>query len=449
MPPDPARARCPRASRPSTTSCRRASPPRCSPRSGGSSARSWTSSPARATRRRGGPSPRPLQREIAPITLPDGTVFDDDEGMRVPVNWEKLASLAPSFKPDGVVTAGNSSQISDGAAALLITSRGAGQGARAHAARAHRRHRRSPGVDPTMMLTGPIPATQRVLKKAGLKIDDIDLFEINEAFASVALAWERELHPDLDRVNVNGGAIALGHPLGCSGARLMNTLLHELERSQEALRPSDDVHRLRPGDRHHHRAAVAAARDPASGPSASLPMDARSPGGGGSVRAGRHQGRGSRYLDASGPRPPHGRDAEGCPSRSPRLSQRRPALPQHRVALRHHAVSCLPRGRSRRAWSSSRRPPSPSPSGCSSRTRRSRSEPSSDRTLRAVIAAAVLLGCLPMVRHRFIERPDIALMVFLAFTIYALNAYLLEGRRLIFALPLSISSGRTCTRASS
>ena len=173
-----------------------------------------------------------FKREIAPITLPDGSVFDTDEGVRVPVNWEKLASLAPSFKPDGVVTAGNSSQISDGAAALLIMSE-----ARAKALNLTPRARivatSLAGVDPTIMLTGPIPATQRVLKKARLKIDQIDLFEINEAFASVVLAWERELHPDMSRVNVNGGAIALGHPLGCSGGRLMNTLLHELERSKK------------------------------------------------------------------------------------------------------------------------------------------------------------------------------------------------------------------------
>jgi acetyl-CoA acyltransferase len=173
-----------------------------------------------------------FKREIAPITLPDGSVFDTDEGVRVPVNWDKLASLAPSFKPDGVVTAGNSSQISDGAAALLIMSE-----ARAKALKLTPRARivatSLAGVDPTIMLTGPIPATQRVLKKAGLKIDQIDLFEINEAFASVVLAWERELHPDMERVNVNGGAIALGHPLGCSGARLMNTLLHELERTKK------------------------------------------------------------------------------------------------------------------------------------------------------------------------------------------------------------------------
>jgi acetyl-CoA acetyltransferase family protein len=173
-----------------------------------------------------------FKREIAPITLPDGSVFDTDEGVRVPVNWDKLASLAPSFKPDGVVTAGSSSQISDGAAALLIMSE-----ARAKALKLTPRARivatSLAGVDPTIMLTGPIPATQRVLKKAGLKIDQIDLFEINEAFASVVLAWERELHPDMERVNVNGGAIALGHPLGCSGARLMNTLLHELERTKK------------------------------------------------------------------------------------------------------------------------------------------------------------------------------------------------------------------------
>ena len=173
-----------------------------------------------------------FKREIAPITLPDGSFFDTDEGVRVPVNWEKLASLAPSFKPDGVVTAGSSSQISDGAAALLIMSE-----ARAKALKLTPRARivatSLAGVDPTIMLTGPIPATQRVLKKAGLKIDQIDLFEINEAFASVVLAWERELHPDMERVNVNGGAIALGHPLGCSGGRLMNTLLHELERTKK------------------------------------------------------------------------------------------------------------------------------------------------------------------------------------------------------------------------
>jgi len=170
-------------------------------------------------------------REMLPITLADGSVFATDEGVRVPVNREKMASLAPSFKPGGVVTAGNSSQISDGAAALLITSE-----ARARALGLRPRARivatALAGVDPTIMLTGPIPATRRVLRRAGMALDQIDRFEINEAFASVVLAWQRELHPDMERANVNGGAIALGHPLGCSGAKLMTTLLHELERSQ-------------------------------------------------------------------------------------------------------------------------------------------------------------------------------------------------------------------------
>ena len=171
-----------------------------------------------------------FKREIMPVTLPDGSVFDTDEGVRVPVNREKMASLAPSFKPDGVVTAGNSSQISDGAAVLMFMSE-----VKARSLRVEPRARvvatALAGVDPTIMLTGPIPATQRVLKRAGLKLDQIDLFEINEAFASVVLEWERELHPDMTKVNVNGGAIALGHPLGCSGGRLMTTLLHELERT--------------------------------------------------------------------------------------------------------------------------------------------------------------------------------------------------------------------------
>jgi acetyl-CoA acyltransferase len=173
-----------------------------------------------------------FKREIVPVTLPDGTLFDTDEGVRVPVNREKMASLTPSFKPDGVITAANSSQISDGAAALLIMSE-----ARAKSLGLVPRARivatALAGVDPTIMLTGPIPATRRVLAKAGLTIDQIDRVEINEAFASVVLAWERELHPDMERVNVNGGAIALGHPLGCSGAKLMTTLLHELEREKK------------------------------------------------------------------------------------------------------------------------------------------------------------------------------------------------------------------------
>jgi len=153
-----------------------------------------------------------------------------DEGIRPGTTLETLAHLKPAFKPDGKVTAGNSSQITDGASAVLIMSEekarqlGLTPRARFHTFALA-------GVDPVMMLTGPIPATERVLQKAGMSIDDIDLFEVNEAFASVVLAWEKELHPDMARVNVNGGAIALGHPLGCSGTKLMATLLNELERT--------------------------------------------------------------------------------------------------------------------------------------------------------------------------------------------------------------------------
>lgn len=170
-----------------------------------------------------------FDREIMAVSLADGTSFRHDEGIRRDTTLEKLAALQPSFKPDGVITAGNSSQISDGAAAVLLMTpaKASELGLRP---RARIVAQKVVGVDPVLMLTGPIPATQQVLAKAGLTLDDIDLVEINEAFAPVVLAWERELHPDMERVNVNGGAIALGHPLGCSGTRLMTTLLHELER---------------------------------------------------------------------------------------------------------------------------------------------------------------------------------------------------------------------------
>jgi len=175
-----------------------------------------------------------FKREIVPVEAarPDGTtaVFDTDEGVRMEPSLEKMVALPPAFKPDGVVTAGNSSQISDGAAALLIMSR---EKAEALGLRPRARFVATAlaGVDPTIMLTGPIPATRRVLAKAGLGLAEIDRIEINEAFASVVLAWARELEPDMSKVNVNGGAIALGHPLGASGAKLLTTLLHELERS--------------------------------------------------------------------------------------------------------------------------------------------------------------------------------------------------------------------------
>ena len=171
--------------------------------------------------------------EITPLAVkgPDGATmtFDQDEGIRPDTTLEKLAGLKPVVKPDGVVTAGTSSQISDGAAALLVTTpekaRQLGLKPRARV-----KAMAVAGVDPTMMLHGVIPATQKALAKAGLKQADIGLVEINEAFASVVLAWSKELSWKLDHVNVNGGAVALGHPLGCSGARLMTTLLHEMEK---------------------------------------------------------------------------------------------------------------------------------------------------------------------------------------------------------------------------
>jgi acetyl-CoA acetyltransferase family protein len=162
---------------------------------------------------------------------PDGSMlrFERDEGVRPETTLEKMATLAPVVKADGVVTAATSSQISDGAAALLVMSR-------ERAAQLGKKPRARvvatvcAGVDPTIMLHGVIPATQKVLAKAGLKPSDIGVVEINEAFASVVLAWSKELGWKLDNVNVNGGAIALGHPLGGSGARLLTTLLHEMEK---------------------------------------------------------------------------------------------------------------------------------------------------------------------------------------------------------------------------
>ena len=150
--------------------------------------------------------------------------------MRRDTSLERLGSLPGAFRPDGTVTAGTSSQISDGAAAVLVMSdrRAAELGLRPRA----RFHAFAVAAnDPEIMLTAPIPATRRILERTGLALDDIDVVEINEAFASVVLAWERELHPDMHRVNPNGGAIAIGHPTGCSGARLLATLLNELERS--------------------------------------------------------------------------------------------------------------------------------------------------------------------------------------------------------------------------
>ena len=167
-----------------------------------------------------------------PVTTDDGSeVMTRDEGIRPDTSLERLAALKPSFQHDGgVITAGNSSQITDGAAAVLITSEDAA--VRLGLTPRARFHTFAlAGSDPILMLTAPMPATEKVLARSHLTLDDMDLIEINEAFASVVLAWEHDLHPDMSKVNVNGGAIALGHPLGGSGARIATTLLHELERT--------------------------------------------------------------------------------------------------------------------------------------------------------------------------------------------------------------------------
>ena len=157
-----------------------------------------------------------------------------DQGIRPDTSLEKLSQLKPAFKEDGKVTAGNSSQISDGASAVLLMTR---EKANEYGLepRARIMDQTTVGVDPVIMLTGPIPATNRLLERNKMSIGDVDLIEINEAFASVVAAWRREIEPDMDRVNVNGGAIALGHPLGSTGARLITTLLHELERTDKEI----------------------------------------------------------------------------------------------------------------------------------------------------------------------------------------------------------------------
>jgi acetyl-CoA acetyltransferase family protein len=164
----------------------------------------------------------------------NGDTYVTDQGIRPGTSLETLSGLKPAFKPDGKITAGNSSQISDGAAAVLLMERKKAESLGLKP-RARIVDQTTVGVDPVIMLTGPIPATRKILERNKMSINDIDLFEVNEAFASVLAAWRRELEPDMDRVNVNGGAIALGHPLGASGARLITSLLHELERSDKEI----------------------------------------------------------------------------------------------------------------------------------------------------------------------------------------------------------------------
>ena len=174
-----------------------------------------------------------FENDIVPVPVEiDGAteVMTADEGIREGTTSESLSKLNPAFREDGKVTAGNSSQITDGASAVLVMSaeKAAELGLRARA----RFHSFAlAGADPVTMLKGPIPATEKVMARSGLTLEDIDLFEVNEAFASVVLAWQKEHGTDLNKTNVNGGAIALGHPLGCSGTKLMATLLNELERT--------------------------------------------------------------------------------------------------------------------------------------------------------------------------------------------------------------------------
>jgi acetyl-CoA acetyltransferase family protein len=173
-----------------------------------------------------------FEREIIPFEV-DGDTYVTDQGLRE-TTLEGLAALKPAFREDGKITAGNASQVSDGAAAVLLMAREKAE-ALGLTPRARIYDITTVGVDPVIMLTGPIPATETLLRRNEMAISDIDLFEVNEAFASVLAAWQRELKPDMDRVNVNGGAIALGHPLGASGARLVTTLLHEMERSDKEM----------------------------------------------------------------------------------------------------------------------------------------------------------------------------------------------------------------------
>jgi acetyl-CoA acetyltransferase family protein len=174
-----------------------------------------------------------FEREIIPMTV-NGDTYVTDQGIRPDTNLETLSQLKTVFKEDGVVTAGNASQISDGAAAVLLMS--ADKAAELGLTpRARIVDQTTVGCDPVKMLEGPIPATAKILERNSMSIGDIDLFEVNEAFAPVVAAWRHVHKPDMDRVNVNGGAMALGHPLGSTGARLITTLLHELERSDKEM----------------------------------------------------------------------------------------------------------------------------------------------------------------------------------------------------------------------
>jgi acetyl-CoA acetyltransferase family protein len=169
--------------------------------------------------------------ELVPVGLPDGSTFSKDEYPRAGTTLDAVAKLKPAFRPNGSVTAASSSGLNDGAAALLVTA-AQGSNGRQRAAMARIVASAVAGVDPSCMGLGPIPATRKVLQRAGLTINDIDLIELNEAFAAQAIACIRELKLDPDKVNIYGGGIALGHPLGCTGAKLLTTLVHALARTK-------------------------------------------------------------------------------------------------------------------------------------------------------------------------------------------------------------------------
>jgi acetyl-CoA acetyltransferase family protein len=168
-----------------------------------------------------------FNNEVVPVKTPEGLV-SKDEGFRADSSYEKIASLKPAFSAEGVITAGNSSQITDGASAALIASRKTAEKLGLKP-RARVVSMALAGVDPVTMLKGPIPATRKVMARAGLDVGDIDLFEVNEAFAPVVMAWQKDIGAPADKTNVNGGAIAIGHPLGATGTRIIATLLNALE----------------------------------------------------------------------------------------------------------------------------------------------------------------------------------------------------------------------------
>ena len=196
-----------------------------------------------------------FEREITPLTLPDGTVVRKDDGPRAGTTVEKLAELKPVFRPDGEVTAGNACPLNDGAAAVIVMSDTKAEELGHHARSPASSPAGVSGLNPEIMGLGPIEACRQALARAGMTIDDIDLVEINEAFAAQVIPSAKHLGIEWDKLNVHGGAIALGHPFGMTGARIMTTLINGLQYEDKTYRPRVHVRRRRPGHGHDHRAA--------------------------------------------------------------------------------------------------------------------------------------------------------------------------------------------------